>query len=360
MDLIAWAIVMGTGVWAGGAGNAGQFLDLGVGETVQITDLPCIQKSPSLSGDIVVWVDERSGAPEIYGYNLRTRQEFPVDTGGQAKGYPQIGGSVVAWPEKSAGYGVGYAAKDLATGQRYTLESGMGGYIGSSYLSVVGRKVFYTIYDSMRDEQGIYCRDLDTGVRTKVSDPGDYRFEPDADENWVVWAGTDGKLHLKNRATGVIQTIANPAGGGITEPVLGDGCVYFTAGYGTTSSKRIERYDIATGQFTVVSGESFRRVTHPSADGSIAIWTDYASMPAKSIEAFDASSGQRFNVVDLPEGGVLFSQQSFEIDGLRVAWTRTNAEYNRMDVFVTELIPEPATLGLLAVSALALIRRRKR
>lgn len=343
------------------ASAAGAHAQISVVRTIQITDLPGIQKNPSVSGDVVVWQDDRSGVAGIYGYNLETDQEFVVATGTLAKTFPQISGSVVAWCEKSSGYGHGFGAKDLATGQSYALVSGMGGYIGSAYLAIAGRRVYYTVYDKPGMTQGIYYTDLDTGVQARISPiSGDYQYEPDTDGEWVVWSD-GGLMRLENIVTGETRSTRTAWGGNIFEPVLAGGKVYYKGNYnGHTSDNRIESYDILSGQFEVVSGTDFTKVAHPSADNSIAIWTNYQDMPAKFIDAADHSTGQRFRVVDLPGGGVLFNQQAFEIDDLRVAWTWTSSDYSNMNVFVTELTPEPATLALLVPGALALVRRRRK
>ncbi|NMC76400.1 MAG: hypothetical protein GYA60_03795, partial [Candidatus Methanofastidiosa archaeon] len=36
------------------------------------------QQRPAIYGDIVVWEDNRNGNSDIYGYNLKTGQEFPI------------------------------------------------------------------------------------------------------------------------------------------------------------------------------------------------------------------------------------------------------------------------------------------
>ena len=60
------------------------------------------QTAPAISGDIVVWVDERNGNYDIYGYNLSSSTEFPICTQSFHQWRPAVSGDVVVW---QAGYG---------------------------------------------------------------------------------------------------------------------------------------------------------------------------------------------------------------------------------------------------------------
>jgi beta propeller repeat protein len=331
--------------------------DLTVGTTTQISSAPGIQGAPSISGDIIVWGDQNSSAPGIYGYNLQTKQTFAIATG-SGKGSPQISGSIVAWCEPTPGYGYGYGAKNLDTGQYYTLESSMGGYMADSYLSIVGHKVYFSVYDSMRDPQGIYCMDLDTGTKTMLLPRRENSYDPDANQKWVVWATTGGTLYLNNLATGVTKTLTNPWGGEMSAPSLAGDCIYYQVMYDNTSShERIERYDIDTGTFSIVSQGRLRDVNYPSADGSIVVWGDYDAKPSHILNATDVSTGQTVPVVDVQQGFISYSQQGWEYDAGRLVWVWESSDYTQAHVYLTEITPEPATLGLLALGGLALIRR---
>jgi beta propeller repeat protein len=327
-------------------------------QTIQITNAPGVQKNPSISGDRVVWANAVTG--QVDGYNLATNLAFAVTTSGLAKNYPHISGNVVTWTEKSSGFGFGYGAKDLGTGQVLTLVSGMQGYIGNSYIAVAGRNVYYTVYDKPGMTQGIYRTNLDTGVQTRISPTySGYQHNPDAKGDWVVWNRDDGKMNLFNVTTGENRLITIPGGGFVHDPVLADGKVVYIGNYNSNSTNnRIESYEISTEAFGLVSGSDLDLLLHPSASGSIATWTNGRSVPADFIDAADLSSGLRFRAVDRPDE-ILHTQQAFEIDGLRVAWTRTNSAFDNMDIFVTQIIPEPGAWGIMAVAMLVRMGSRK-
>jgi beta propeller repeat protein len=55
------------------------------------------QRAPSVSGNIVVWYDERNVNADIYGYDLSTSTEFPICTDSSDQYTPSVSGSIVAW-----------------------------------------------------------------------------------------------------------------------------------------------------------------------------------------------------------------------------------------------------------------------
>jgi len=55
------------------------------------------QTYPSVSGDWVVWMDNRTGNPDIYLYNLIENVEWPLAAGPQLDMYPDIKDDIVVW-----------------------------------------------------------------------------------------------------------------------------------------------------------------------------------------------------------------------------------------------------------------------
>ncbi|GAF88881.1 unnamed protein product, partial [marine sediment metagenome] len=85
--------------------------NLATEEEFAICTDPANQTSPAVSGDIVVWRDERNDYTEggfaynnidIYGYNLSTQTEFPVCTAPGNQITPAISGDIVVWTDARA------------------------------------------------------------------------------------------------------------------------------------------------------------------------------------------------------------------------------------------------------------------
>jgi len=67
----------------------------------QITTHTSYQYSPAIYGDIVVWEDNRNGAAnyDIWGYNLKTKEEFQITTDTRDQGFPAIYCGRVVWQD---------------------------------------------------------------------------------------------------------------------------------------------------------------------------------------------------------------------------------------------------------------------
>ena len=65
--------------------------------------------NPDISGNLIVWQDDRNGDWDIYGYNLTTRQEFlisddqPNQTVFSDQTNPAISGTTVVWQDNLGG-----------------------------------------------------------------------------------------------------------------------------------------------------------------------------------------------------------------------------------------------------------------
>jgi len=322
--------------------------DIQPGRTIRITDHVAKQKAPSISGDIVVWEDHRSGQAEIYGYNLVTEQEFPIATGGRAKEFPQIDGSLVMWKESFNDTNRQLFCKDLDSGQVYTVEGGVT-YLDLQY-SAMGRTIYYSAQRGMYNRQCVYSYDVDTNDRRLISGGTRlwHRF-PEGKDGYVAWSAY-GNL-------GIYDVEADD----IRDVDVGDFVEHLSVARGRacflSASNELSVYDIPTQSLRtyMLPGSN----DYPVADGDLVILMDRAER--KRIRALDLSTEQLFDVYVAQPGDVLHTQLEVDVSGMRVVWTHLlDDSYTKMDIYVTELVPEPATLSLLALGALVMIRRRRR
>jgi len=86
---VVWAKTFSeSGVWARRLDDDAAF---------QVSAVNSQQYTPAISGDIVVWSDNRNGQYDIYGKNLLTGLEFPIAVDPGDKWCPAIDGNLVVW-----------------------------------------------------------------------------------------------------------------------------------------------------------------------------------------------------------------------------------------------------------------------
>lgn len=86
-------------VWVGAVSQAVFAHNLENGQTLQLSTAPGAKSQPAISGELVVWTDERHGNRDVYGYDLVTSTEFVVVRLGEAQDDPHISGTTVVWSD---------------------------------------------------------------------------------------------------------------------------------------------------------------------------------------------------------------------------------------------------------------------
>lgn len=167
------------------------------GEETPVSSNPALQKEGAISGHYVVWTDARnhpSGVPpeygnrDIYGLDLQTMQEFPICTAPHDQLYPDISGNIVVWqderrrilpfkppwpPPEIYGY-------DLTTGQEFLIATDPDWPLWTPAIS--GDIVVWS-----RGGKDIWGKDLPTGEVFPVHVGEGSQQDPDIDGRWVVW-----------------------------------------------------------------------------------------------------------------------------------------------------------------------------
>jgi beta propeller repeat protein len=87
---VVWVSLVDPAVWA-------HHLD--EGKTRRLTQAVGAKSQPAISGEIVVWTDERNGNRDIYGHDLVTGTEFVVVKAPLEQSYPHIDGTRVVWAD---------------------------------------------------------------------------------------------------------------------------------------------------------------------------------------------------------------------------------------------------------------------
>lgn len=100
------ALADGTLVWlerGADGGAALRALRLSGGDVITIASGPGERNSPAIAGSTVVWRDHRNGNWDLYGYDLRRGQEFPLVTDGANQGAVALAADTLVWEDYRAG-----------------------------------------------------------------------------------------------------------------------------------------------------------------------------------------------------------------------------------------------------------------
>ncbi|HEX3044916.1 MAG TPA: S8 family serine peptidase [Bacillota bacterium] len=154
--------------------------DLGANQLRQITNNPANQSSPSISGNRIVWLDERNKGFDVYLYDLEQNQETRITNYTRNVILrPKISGNQIVWTE-----GLNIIHYVLTTKQeRVIVSSAAQKWLSSFY----GSKIFwYEDRDSTGNYQ-IYSYDLRLNQERRLtSEPWDH-YQPYICGNRVVW-----------------------------------------------------------------------------------------------------------------------------------------------------------------------------
>jgi beta propeller repeat protein len=196
-------------------------LDLKTREVQQITNDEYTQAHPVIYGDTIVWLDSRYEAPDdhrprpfdVYAYDLKTKSEKRLTSATTAEGHnrPSISGNLVVWadnrhakPERSTHppsapeYNNDIYLYDLTAGQEKRITS----YSGNDrHPDIDGDKIVWLRQeDYIRADVFVY--NLETGRESQVSKSRFADFQPSIHQDCIVWV--DARVSLGNTASDTV------------------------------------------------------------------------------------------------------------------------------------------------------------
>ncbi|MDD1660801.1 MAG: hypothetical protein LUQ62_06315, partial [Methanomicrobiales archaeon] len=139
------------------------------------------QDDPAIDGNYVVWEDFRNGNADIFLYDIPAGQLTPLVTGTSNQHYPRISGTRVVYQDDRNGYQDIYLY-DFLTSQETRITSNES---GSYFPKIDGDRIVWTDYRNGNAD--IYLHNITTGVETRITtDPYD-QVGPDISGNRIVW-----------------------------------------------------------------------------------------------------------------------------------------------------------------------------
>ena len=184
-------------------------LDLNTGETRRITEVPAKRSGLNISGNRLVWLDNRNEFDEhythqdIYAYDLEADEEIAVAVAPGAQHWVAIEGDRVVWADNR-----------------------------NSAILGTDRSGCFECPDNRFD---IYLYDFTTGDELVLDESGANNTMPDIYGNRVVWRDFDDEgrtaIRLYDLDTGEKRTLASPSLSGVDRPLVSGDYVVWTVGW---------------------------------------------------------------------------------------------------------------------------------
>lgn len=261
----------------------------------RITDDPASQEKPSISGDYIVWQDDRHGNWDIYLYERSTGIETQLTTDSGNQWMPIVRGNYVAWYDDSSG------ATNI---------------------------VLYDIAASgVKDV-------IDCDAKTTIPF-ADTEFKPALSEKYVAWVEeADETIRYYDIAAG---TIAGPVSSSTIRqswPSLSGSLIAWEdyRNGGSDPNIYITDLDDPSGGGQQITFDTTEQVS-PAISGSIIAWED-KRVPARSIFMYDLSTGEEMFVF-LSEDE--YDEQLYPaVSGNTIVWQRGTSPSSNLYIFVYE------------------------
>ena len=191
---------------------------------------------PRVSGDVVVWADDRvrTGDVDIWGYRISTGQEFPIYTSPNAssaavQSSPDVSGDVVVWLDYYEANGHGDIwGRRLSGGSEFPIVRDID---AQEEVVVSGNWVVWSEYSWNGGEFSIRGYDLDTQTEFTVCDHAGKQWHPEVSGNIVVWQDerdSNSRIFAYDLSTQTEFPIS-PASSWGAYPSVGDGVVVWQA-----------------------------------------------------------------------------------------------------------------------------------
>ncbi len=268
--------------------------DAGTGVIRQLTTSNLIQQRPAIDGNRVVWIDERSGG-QIFLYDLSTNTERQISTDPVSTYYDNIGlaisGTKIVWTDDrristwNTHYGV--FLYDLATNTERELTNSTGNGVFSVTPSIDGNRVVWASQSG--GGYSVYLYDLTTDTRQLIGQGGTdpWSVTPCISGDRIVWADNDANnqwdIYLYDLTTQTKRQITTNKANQRTPCISGNRIVWMDE---RNASADIYMYDLTTGTERPVAVHPSAQ-TNPKISGNRVVWEDYRNMVGSDWLDFD-------------------------------------------------------------------------
>ena len=263
----------------------------GVSFGTRITDDPASQEKPSISGDYIVWQDNRNGNWDIYLYKRSTGKETRLTTDTGKQWLPIVCGHYVAWYDDSSGR-TNVVLYDIASGKV--------------------KKV------------------IDCNAQTVIPGPGT-GFKPALSEKYVAWVESgEEKIRYYDIGTGEIGYVSQSGGLQSWPSLYGSHIAWEEIRNGNTDIYMTDLANPSGGVQRITSDTSYQ--VSAAISGTLIAWEDMR-VPARSIYMYDLSPpSEELSVVDATDDRDEHLYPA--VSGNTIVWQRGRGADSNLYIFI--------------------------
>ncbi|MDV2482467.1 PGF-pre-PGF domain-containing protein [Methanoculleus sp. Wushi-C6] len=255
------------------------------------------QERPSISGDYVVWQENRNGNWDIYLYSFSKDETLQLTDSPADQWLPVIHGNYVVWYDNRGG------STDIC------------------------------LYDiSAKKEKGMIGCNPELGTDTT-------KFKPALSDDYVSWEEVGSGLRLYEIATGTKRTVSSSSMPQSWPSIAGDLIAWEDYRWGAAWQSAIYLKDLSTGserQLTTLSAEQ----VSPALSGSIIAWEDKRD-GQWSIYMYDLADLPGGEEMSVPTAG---GEQIYPaVSGNTIVWQKNRGDFANICIY-TYVADEPVQI----------------
>lgn len=288
------------------------------GTEQQITTNPASQTDPAISGNNVVYTDDRNGNQDIYFYNITSGEETNLNPGIPNNQYlDDISGNQVVYTGVTS-TGADIWLYNLYTNLEIPLDSS-----GTNYWPSIDEDLVAWIFRSGADYDVILANLTERRATTLAS--ASYVSRPRISDGLVVWAEDIGgwdQIRSYNCSSGEYLTITNGLAAHKDPDISGNKLVWISNEAGNWD---VYLHDLTTQITTQLTYNSADQL-YPRISGNNVIWEDTRS-GTHQIWFMNLDEG-----LEMPVYPTGHTQILPAIDGNRILWSESR--YGNFDIFM--------------------------
>ena len=244
------------------------------GMTTRLTTSDSDEIQPAIDGDTVVYVGYGDTGADIYAHDLGSGTTRVVCSAALDQVNPSISGDRVVWEDYRNGYNPGIYSFDLQAGTEMRIDSGYAVY--KIRPRIVGDIVVWEDYPSGKaGHADVRMYDFATSAKTTIAGTAVHERAPSTDGRYVVWAqSADGGSDIMGFDTQEDEYFTvRMQPGEQALPAIADGMVYWLDNSGDRRT-HVDAYEISSGDFAPFDSYGVSSLTGFVASGDSRAWLE--------------------------------------------------------------------------------------